>query len=104
LNLESKGRWITCYIQLPEGYDLKDIDVSTILIDGVVPAEWGEAEGNVLMVKFDRQAVIEYIREVLEITNGEVTLTITGKLYDGTMFEGSDTIRVISRGRRESLS
>jgi len=101
LNLKSEGRWITCYIRLPEGYDVGDINVSTILLDGVVPAEWGNVEGNVLMVKFDRQAVIEYIRDVLEIADGEVTLTVTGKLYDETMFEGSDTIRVICRGRRE---
>lgn len=24
LNLESKGKWITCYIELPEGYDTGD--------------------------------------------------------------------------------
>jgi len=101
LNLESEGKWITCHIELPEGYNIEDINVSTILIDGSVSLAWGKTEGNALMVKFDRQAVIEFIREVLEITNGEVTLTITGKLYDGTTFEGGDTIKVIFKGRRE---
>jgi len=24
LNLESKGKWITCYIELPEGYGIGD--------------------------------------------------------------------------------
>lgn len=33
LNWISKGRWITCYIELPEGYDVGDIDVSTITLD-----------------------------------------------------------------------
>lgn len=102
LNLRSRGKWITAYVELAEGYDIGDIDVSTILIDDSVPAERGKAEGNALIVKFDRQAVIEYIRDVLGITNGEVTLTITGKLSDGTPFEGSDSIRVVfpSTGRR----
>ena len=95
LSLRSRGKWVTAYVELPEGYDIGEIDVSTILIDDSVPAEWGKAEGNVLMVKFDRQAVIEYIRDVLGITNGEVTLTTIGKLSDGTSFEGSDSIRVV---------
>jgi Tol biopolymer transport system component len=30
LNINSNGRWITCYIELPEGYHPKDIDGSTV--------------------------------------------------------------------------
>jgi len=95
LNLRSKGKWIIAHIELPEGYNVGDIDVSTILIDGSVPAEGSSAKENVLMIKFDRQAVNGYIRDVLGVTNGEVTLTIRGKLTDGTLFEGKGIVKVI---------
>ena len=104
LNLNSKGKRITCYIELPEDYDVEDIDVSSIKLNGQVPAESrptgvgdydddGIAE---LMVKFDRSA----IQEILE-AGDEVEITVTGELNDDTKFEGSDTIRVISKGGKK---
>ena len=30
LNVKSKGKWITAYIELPEGYDVNDIDINTV--------------------------------------------------------------------------
>ena len=33
LNLKSKGKWITCFIELPEGSDGNKIDISTIKLD-----------------------------------------------------------------------
>jgi hypothetical protein len=113
LNLKSGGRWITACIELPEGYDAGDIDVSTILLDDVIPAEANSKYGFVkndeiedgdnnappgLMVKFDRQAVINHVlNEWSHIVPfpETVDLTITGLLIDGvTAFEGVDTIRV----------
>jgi hypothetical protein len=47
------------------------------------------------MVKFSRAAVIDYISNVLGIAEGDVELTVTANLLDGTALEGSDTIRVI---------
>jgi hypothetical protein len=46
------------------------------------------------MVKFDRVAVSGLILSQ-GITSGNVVLTITGRLYDGTMLQGSDAIRVM---------
>ena len=94
LNLKSKGEWITTYIELPEGYNISDIDVSTILLEGSISAEWSDVQDNVLMVKFNRTAVRECIIDVLGVKYGNVTLTITGNLFDGTPFEGSDVIMV----------
>lgn len=98
LNLKSRGRWITCYIELPEGYDVLDIDVGTVTLsygEHKVTAEWGDVQDGVLMVKFDRSEVAGILSP-----GGAVELTVTGELTDGTSFEGSDTIRVISRGKR----
>jgi len=99
MNLKSNGRWVTCYIQLPEGYDVTDIDVSTILLNGIVhaqekPIKIGDHNGDGfsdLMVKFDRSQVQN------QLTPGtDVRIMVSGSLVDGTPFEGFDTIRVIS--------
>ena len=97
LNLKSKGKWITAYIELPDGYDVNNIDVSTVMLEDQVqtearPTEIGDYDNDDiadLMVKFDRQKLIS----LLEV--GDAELTVAGELCDGTPFEGSDTIRVI---------
>jgi len=96
LNLKSKGKWITCYIELPEDYKVRDIDILTVKLNGEISAELHPTEiGDYdtdgipdLMVKFNR-------KELIAISSvGEATLRITGEV-NGTSFEGSDTIRVI---------
>ena len=105
LNLKSNGTWITALIRLPEGYEVGDINVTTVRL-GTVPVAWGNVEGNKLMVEFDRNMVIDYIwfklyhmgierPSPLPKEGVEVELTITGELIDGTPFKGSDAIRVI---------
>ena len=105
LNLESKGKWVTCYVELPEGNDVANINVSTIKLNATVSAELkptaiGDYDNDAisdLMVKFDRSKVVEYIQNSGSMTGKfvTVTLTITGKLDAGTPFQGSDTIRII---------
>jgi len=102
LNLSSEGKWITCYIELPEAYDESDIDVESILLEGLLEVQHSDVQDDILMVKFDRQDVITYIELVLEIElSDDVTLMVTGELTDGTSFEGIDTIRVIDEGGEE---
>lgn len=109
LNLRSKGKWITAYVELPEGYDVSDIDVSTVMLNNTipislldvpapkpVPTEIGDYDEDGipdLMVRFDRALVQLFICNQ-GIRYGEVSLTITGELSDGTPFEGTDVIFV----------
>ncbi len=102
LNLKSKGRWITAYLEF--GGDCErsaaEVDVSSLLINDAVPADnhpatVGDADGDGksdLMVKFDRQAVAE----ILDVGDG-VALRVTG-LVSGASFEAIDHIRVIRPG------
>jgi len=101
LNLKSKGKWITCYIEFSDGYDVSELDVGAVELETISaeesPTQVGDYDGDGisdLMVKFDRQVLIEYLGGA----TGDVILTVTGELTDGTPFEGSDTIRVISPG------
>ncbi|MFB0560864.1 MAG: NosD domain-containing protein [Candidatus Lokiarchaeia archaeon] len=99
LNLKSKGKWITAYITLPEGYDVNDIDVSSIILrygDESLTAAWGKVQDGTLMVKFDRASLIDLLGDVGD--NTEIDLQIWGEVA-GMVFAGSDTIRVISRGK-----
>jgi len=104
LNLRSRIRWLTARIELPEGYDVANINVSSILLMGIIPVDLnapkaiGDYDGDGqpdLEVKF-------YVRDILEASSSgstnkfvEVALTISGKLNDGVLFQGSDTIKII---------
>jgi parallel beta-helix repeat protein len=109
LNLRSIGKWITVYIELPEGYDVSNIHVSTIMLNDTIPVQpkpiaIGDYDNDTvpdLMVKFDRQQVIKYIMANVDMSRlyeerfMTITLTVTGKLNDGTPFQGSDTVKII---------
>lgn len=107
LNLRSKGRWITTHIELPEDYNVNDINVSSILLNGTVPidihapleiGDYDDDEIPDLTVEFNRTEVVSFIHEK-GLRYGNVTLTLKGKFYNGkfynnTLFEGSDIIKV----------
>jgi hypothetical protein len=97
LNLASEGVF-TAFIQLIEGYNVANIDVSTVLCEGA-PAVKGmvsEEDSGTYIAKFNRQ-------DLVNVPTGDaVTLRLTGKVrYNGGLvdFEGSDTIRVIDQGK-----
>ena len=100
LNLKSKGNWVTAYIELPEGYDVTDIDVDTVVLEGSIPAashptNVGDHDHDGvpdLMVKFSRQDLIAYLK-ASGLTSGNVELAVTGYV-DGVPFQGTDSIRV----------
>jgi len=109
LNLKSKAAHVKAFIELPEGYDVSEIVVSTILLNGTVAVdvgaavELGDYDGDGvpdLMVKFSGAEVCEYIENNVDLSvlDGEksvdVCLTVTGELSNTIMFQGSDTVKV----------
>ena len=96
LNISSEGRWISCRIQFPEDYEVGEIDPNSVLLEDEIQAESFrvDEEQQVATARFKRSDV----QAILEV--GEVELTVTGQFLDGTVFEGTDTIKVINKGRK----
>lgn len=101
LNLESKGKVVTIFIELPEGFDVNKVDISSVLLNNTIqalsePAELGDYDNDAihdLMVKFARDEV----ENILD-TGEQIPLVITGKVLHNSQyleFKGNDTIRVI---------
>ncbi len=109
LNLKSNGEWISAYIELPTGFDVANIDVSSIVltvdgadfyVDPAAPTAIGDYDldgVSDLMVKFSRAAIRDYLTEPdLEIADGpfySVGFYITGSV-DTITFLGTDTVKV----------
>lgn len=111
LNLKSNGKWVTAYIELPENYNVGDINRTTVLLNDTIPVDsfWmkkplksavgdhDKDDISDLMVRFDRTEVEELIfnASLPDHRFFYVMLTITGLLTDETHFEGNHAIRAI---------
>lgn len=106
LNLDSKGKTITCYIELPKN-DVSLVDLATIkLADGplakISPSDIEDVDEDGfpdIMVKFDREEVIDYILQNEVEDRQDVELTVEGKIADGTRFVGSDIILIMRKDK-----
>ncbi len=94
LNMSIKGFGVNCYIRLPKGYNVADIDTTTIVLNGQISPQWNKINEkyNELITKFN----YDEIQSLLQDADETVPLTITGVLKDGTAFSGTDTIKIIS--------
>ncbi|MBW8041950.1 MAG: hypothetical protein FVQ85_18395 [Planctomycetes bacterium] len=96
ISLESRGKWITAFLWLPEGYavtDIADIDSHSLLLDYEIEPErfrFNE-EKQVVMANFSQEEVQTFLNV------GEFELSISLQLMDGTVFEGRDLIRVVQK-------
>jgi parallel beta-helix repeat protein len=98
LNLQHKADWVSVCIELSAYYNISSVDPSSLVLNGTIqvdtsaPIHYNYTVPS-LTVEFNRTAVSEYILSE-GIMHGNVTLAITGKLYDGTILHGSDVVRV----------
>ena len=89
LNKQSKGKWITVYLELPIGYSVDNIDINLVLLNEAISPDKWDQQGSILMMKFNRAEV----QSLFGIGDNEIT--ITGELTDGTLFKGKDIVKVI---------
>lgn len=107
LNKWSAGKWVTVYLEPPQGCDPRDIDPSTVLLNDVLRPVldphygWVVSEDSYIvdhdldglwerLLKFERESV----EDILPV-GSTIWINITGRTYDGIDFSGSDVIRVI---------
>jgi hypothetical protein len=120
LNLKSEGSYVGCTVELPDGYDTRDIDEMTVMLNGIVPAMPGNPDGggNKRDFKFDRAQVQALFCSAFDGTSSsalmgggppighgaQFALHVAGDLYDGTHWAGRDTSRVIHQDECEGIS
>jgi hypothetical protein len=98
INLASKGNWITCYIWLPEQYNVADIDPNSVLLeDEIKPKKFSvDEQQQVAAARFYRSDVQNII------IVGQIELSITGRLTDGAVFVATDAIMVIDKREKRN--
>jgi hypothetical protein len=91
LNLQSQGRWVLCFIRLPNGYDVVEIERDSVLLEDQVRAQM------VVISRWYRLATAVFSKEEVSkiVKPGRVELTVSGQLKDGSEFRGKDVIWVI---------
>ncbi len=95
---------VTAFIELPLGFDVKQIDLRTVRLAGTIPAQLvptsiGDYNGNGipdLMVKFDRKLLINYLKSK-SLFGDNVALTITGDYSITVQFMATGTITVLKK-------
>ncbi len=101
VNAKSQGGWLMAVLKPPEDVKAKDVDLSTIRINGTVSST-GKAMvigKRWLLVKFDRSEVIQFIEDNVNMRMRcftVVTLTITAQLRNGSTLQGNDKIIIIA--------
>ena len=105
LNLESRSSLAPAYVELPEGYNVSDINPSSILLNGSIPIHplihptIGDHDNDTipdLHIVFNRTEIVEYIQSE-GIAYGNVNLEIEGSFVrTPATFEGNDNLTVSS--------
>lgn len=116
LNPKSNGVLPAAILGTAE-FDLSSVDPASVRLEGVAPLRWNledvgtpvrpkdecdctelEGDGNIdLTLKFKTQELVDALGPLT--TGGELVLTVTGALTDGTPFEGRDCV-VIRGGKK----
>lgn len=99
INTKSKGP-INCFIELPAGHALEDIDVASLRLEGVQPVRdsgvVGDDDGDGvpdLQVQFSREALCGVLQA------GSNTVVLTGSLVGDTPISGEAVIEVVQKGK-----
>jgi hypothetical protein len=95
LNLDSNGNWVSYKVySFPDNpeYTVDDIDITSVQVENVdADLKFGTLNNNKFIGKVDRLLVEDAIGSPGE----DIEVKVTGKLNDGTAFEGKAIIKAI---------
>ncbi len=101
VNLKSKGV-LPVVIIGAEDFDVNQIDLSTATLDGASPRTKGSSGDVGSFEDINGDLIVDLILHFdmrdMNIDPLASTLILTGELFDGTAFEGSDAIRIVPPG------
>jgi hypothetical protein len=104
LNLRAIGNWTSGYISLASGFDLSSINAASLLLNGTVSIDLSantsignyDNSGNLSMrVEFNRTQMSSLLAST-ETSYGNVTVSLSGNLFDGTILVTSGQMQVSS--------
>jgi hypothetical protein len=100
LNLGFNGQWLTFCLKPPEGYSLHSVNVTSLALNDSIFANPNftsvAPDKNAvpdLLVCFNRTAVSQFVLSSRAMT-GNVTLSFSGRLNDGSLFKCVCTLEV----------
>ena len=105
LNLQSRGKFVTCKILASDAYDINQIDYDSLLLQGQLsPIEHENHRKHMKPFMHQRDViddgvVVMFSRDDLEkiLEVGEAEIVLTGVFNDGKALRGTDTINVIEK-------
>jgi hypothetical protein len=85
-------------VQLEADYNIEDIDVDSIALNSEIKPVLVRAFGRwrKLFAIFRRSE----LQDMLSGAGGSALLIVSGNLEDGTLFQGEDTIKVVTRKKK----
>ncbi len=97
INLKSNGKYVKAYIELPSGYDVADIVVSSVILAGNCQADLSRVkigdkdEDGIpdIKVTFSRKDL-----KNASLSDGLIELTVEGLLLNGDSFSGTDVVKI----------
>ncbi|GAG16276.1 unnamed protein product, partial [marine sediment metagenome] len=114
VNIRRRGVKFPVVILGTEGFNVNDIDLSSLELAGVSPKRWaikdvaieGQCDGfgtdeyDDLILMFKTKEIVKALGEVAD--EDPVTLTLTGELNDGIQIIGEDTILFVKKGKHQN--
>ena len=121
---ENKGGVLPVAILGSEDFDVSDIDIGSLLLEGVAPLETGICYEDIsapddspdecgceglgpdgymdLVMKFNSVEIAEAIMPA-GVAGEERALTLTGRILGGTMFEAADCIVFVGKANKDKI-
>ncbi len=115
LNVNAKKRGaLKIAVCATDDLDVSNVDPQTVELAGVAPWHWKQKDSRLcpdgkdgdkdLVLKFKNREVVKALEKDLgkELVDGDddVTLALTGELYDGTPFGGEWVVDIKKKGKR----